>query len=102
MTLFANLTLEGLPELVPGRLFTTRLILFVGMGSADDHDTNDDGNDDRMPRDLVTDPGERRDWLDKCRINKLKVLMIMVVVIMVFVRMVAIILIKMQRKFKST
>ena len=24
MTLFANLTLEGLPELVPGRLFTTR------------------------------------------------------------------------------
>ena len=28
----------------------------------------------RMPRDLVTDPGEKRDWLEKCRLNKLKVL----------------------------
>ena len=28
----------------------------------------------RMPRDLVTDPGEKRDWLEKCRLNKLKVM----------------------------
>ena len=27
-----------------------------------------------MPRDLVTDPGEKRDWLEKCRLNKLKVM----------------------------
>jgi protein-tyrosine phosphatase len=54
VTLFANLTLEGMHELVPGRLFTTR-----------------------MPRDLVTDPGERRDWLEKCRINKLKVICVL-------------------------
>ena len=37
-----------------------------------EEDNND--SDDRMPRDLVTDPGERRDWLEKCRINKLKVI----------------------------
>ena len=35
---------------------------------------DDNDGDDRMPRDLVTDPGERRDWLEKCRINKLKVI----------------------------
>ena len=35
---------------------------------------DDTDGDDRMPRDLVTDPGERRDWLEKCRINKLKVI----------------------------
>ena len=33
---------------------------------------DDNDSDDRMPRDLVTDPGERRDWLEKGRINKLK------------------------------
>jgi len=54
VSLFANLTLEGLEELVPGRLFTTR-----------------------MPRDLITDPGERQDWLDKCRINNLKVICVL-------------------------
>ena len=43
-----------------------------------DNDVNDD--DARMPRDLVTDPGERRDWLEKCRINKLKVGIVIVVV----------------------
>ena len=37
-------------------------------------DDTDDNDDDRMPRDLVTDPGERRDCLEKCRINKLKVI----------------------------
>ena len=43
-------------------------------------DDNDDDDDARMPRDLVTDPGERRDWLEKCRINKLKVsIMIMII-----------------------
>ena len=34
VTLFANLTLEGMHELVPGRLFTTRcnhLLFFVGI-----------------------------------------------------------------------
>ena len=35
VTLFANLTLEGLPELVPGRLFTTRCCY-------DDGDDDDD------------------------------------------------------------
>jgi len=54
VSLFANLTLEGMEELVPGRLFTTR-----------------------MPRDLIADPGERKDWLDKCRINKLKVICVL-------------------------
>jgi len=49
-SLFANLTLHGLPELVPGRLFTTR-----------------------MPRDIVKDMGERKDFVEKCRKNQLKV-----------------------------
>ena len=40
MTLFANLTLEGLPELVPGRLFTTRCCY-------DDGDDDDDDDDAR-------------------------------------------------------
>lgn len=48
--LFANLTLDGLPQLVPGRLFSTR-----------------------MPRDIVQDIGERRDFIDKCRKNDLRV-----------------------------
>ena len=48
--LFANLTLDGLPQVVPGRLFTTR-----------------------MPRDIVQDLGERRDFVDKCRNNNLRV-----------------------------
>ena len=39
VTLFANLTLEGLPELVPGRLFTTRCCY-------DDGDDDDDDDDD--------------------------------------------------------
>ena len=49
--LFANLSLEGCPQLVPGRLFTTR-----------------------MPRDIVKDPGERRDFIDKCKLNNLRVI----------------------------
>ena len=48
--LFANLTLDGLPQLVPGRLFSTR-----------------------MPRDIVEDLGERKDFVDKCRKNDLRV-----------------------------
>jgi len=53
-SLFANLTLEGMKQLVPGRLFTTR-----------------------MPRDLITSPGEKRDWLDKCRANNLRVICVL-------------------------
>ena len=49
-SLFANLSLEGLPQVVPGRLFTTR-----------------------MPRDIEKDIGERTDFLDKCKKNNLKV-----------------------------
>ena len=48
--LFANLTLDGLPQLVPGRLFSTR-----------------------MPRDLIKDPSERKDFVQKCRKNDLRV-----------------------------
>ena len=47
-SLFANLTLDGLPQLVPGRLFTTR-----------------------MPRDIVKDPQERKDFVQKCKDNNL-------------------------------
>ncbi len=49
-TLFANLTVEKLPQLVPGRLFSTR-----------------------MPRDIVKDYGERSDFIHKCKVNNLKV-----------------------------
>lgn len=48
--LFANLSLEGLPQLVPGRLFSTR-----------------------MPRNIVEDEGERKDFIEKCRKNDLRV-----------------------------
>jgi hypothetical protein len=48
--LFANLSLEGLEQLVPGRLFTTR-----------------------MPRNIDHDLGELRDFVEKCRLNNLKV-----------------------------
>jgi len=48
--LFANLTLDGLPQLVPGRLFSTR-----------------------MPRNIVKDPQERMDFIKKCRKNDLRV-----------------------------
>ena len=37
----------------------------------------------RMPRDLVTDPGEKRDWLEKCRLNKLKVINMRMIQMMV-------------------
>merc|ERR1712209_171766 len=47
--LFANLTLDGLPQLVPGRLFSTR-----------------------MSRNIVKDPGERMDFIKKCRKNDLR------------------------------
>merc|ERR1719410_1714348 len=50
-SLFANLTLDGLPQLVPGRLFTTR-----------------------MPRDIVKDPQERKDFVHKCKVNNLRVI----------------------------
>jgi len=56
-SLFANLYLEGvhgLEQLVPGRLFTTR-----------------------MPRNIVEDPGERKDFVDKCRKNQLKVIFVL-------------------------
>jgi len=49
--LFANLTLDGLPQLVPGRLFTTR-----------------------MPRNIVEDPSERKDFVEKCKLNDLRVI----------------------------
>jgi len=52
--LFANLTLDGLPQLVPGRLFTTR-----------------------MPRNIVEDVGERKDFIDKCKINDLRVICVL-------------------------
>jgi len=48
--LFANLSLEGLPQLVPGRLFSTR-----------------------MPRNIVEDETERKDFIEKCRKNDLRV-----------------------------
>merc|ERR1719348_2650924 len=53
-SLFANLTLDGLPQLVPGRLFTTR-----------------------MPRNIVEDPGDRRDFVYKCKVNQLKVICVL-------------------------
>ena len=53
-SLFANLTLDGLEQLVPGRLFTTR-----------------------MPRNIVEDPTERRDFVNKCRANRLKVICVL-------------------------
>ena len=54
---------------------------------------NNDG-DDRMPRDLVTDPGERRDWLEKCRINKLKV------IVRIRIRVVILNLLHIRKHFK--
>jgi len=53
-SLFANLTLDGLDQLVPGRLFSTR-----------------------MPRNIVEDPSERRDFVYKCQINALKVICVL-------------------------
>jgi len=55
--LFANLCLEGvvgLEQLVPGRLFTTR-----------------------MPRDIVEDPRHRKQFVDKCNHNQLKVVFVL-------------------------
>lgn len=54
VVLFANLTLDGLPQLVPGRLFSTR-----------------------MPRNIVEDLGERQDFIDKCKKNQLKVICVL-------------------------
>ena len=56
-TLFANLApekIEGMQQLVPGRLFTTR-----------------------MPRDIVEDLNERQDFIDKCNQNQLKVICVL-------------------------
>jgi hypothetical protein len=53
-SLFANLTLDGLDQLVPGRLFTTR-----------------------MPRDIVTDLGEKTDFVHKCTVNNLRVICVL-------------------------
>ena len=56
-SLFANLApekIEGMEELVPGRIFTTR-----------------------MPRDLVEDPKEKKDWLEKVKLNNLKVICVL-------------------------
>ena len=56
-SLFANLApekIEGMEPLVPGRIFTTR-----------------------MPRDLVEDPSERKDWLEKVQKNNLKVICVL-------------------------
>ena len=55
--LFSNLYLEhvpGLEQLVPGRLFSTR-----------------------MPRDIVQDLGERNDFIKKCKVNKLRVVFVL-------------------------
>merc|ERR1719429_47039 len=52
--LFANLSLEGLEQLVPGRLFSTR-----------------------MPRNIVEDPTEREDFIKKVQKNKLKVIFVL-------------------------
>jgi len=55
--LFSNLWLEhvtGLEQLVPGRLFSTR-----------------------MPRDIVQDLGERNDFIKRCKINKLRVVFVL-------------------------
>ena len=56
-SLFANLAPEkvrGMKQLVPGRIFTTR-----------------------MPRDIVNDLGERHDFIDKCKKNNLKVICVL-------------------------
>jgi len=56
-SLFSNLYLEaveGLEQLVPGRLFTTR-----------------------MPRDIVEDLGERNDFIKKCQKNKLRAVFVL-------------------------
>ena len=56
-SLFANLAPEkvkGMWQLVPGRIFTTR-----------------------MPRDIVNDLDERRDFVDKCKKNDLKVVCVL-------------------------
>jgi len=52
--LFANLTLDGLEQLVPGRLFSTR-----------------------MPRNIVEDEGERNDFIEKCTTNNLRVILVL-------------------------
>jgi len=52
--LFANLTLDGLEQLVPGRLFSTR-----------------------MPRNIVEDEGERDDFIEKCKVNNLRVILVL-------------------------
>lgn len=56
-SLFANLAPEkvkGMEQLVPGRIFTTR-----------------------MPRDIVNDLGERNDFIDKVKQNNLKVVCVL-------------------------
>jgi protein-tyrosine phosphatase len=53
-SLFANLSLKGLQQLAPGRLFTTR-----------------------MPRNIVEDPSERTDFVEKCKKNELKVICVL-------------------------
>ena len=56
-SLFSNLYLEaveGLEQLVPGRLFSTR-----------------------MPRNIVEDLGERNDFIKKCQKNKLRVVFVL-------------------------
>jgi len=55
--LFSNLYLEhvtGLEQLVPGRLFSTR-----------------------MPRNIVEDPEERKDFVKRCQMNKLRVVFVL-------------------------
>ena len=56
-SLFANLSpekIEGMEQLVPGRLFTTR-----------------------MPRNIVEDLNERYDFIEKCNVNDLKVVCVL-------------------------
>jgi len=56
-SLFANIYLEGvtgLEQLVPGRLFTTK-----------------------MPKNIVEDPREKKDFVDKCKENKLEVICVL-------------------------
>ena len=49
--LFANLSLDGLPQLVPGRLFSTR-----------------------MPRNIEEDSTERSEFVERCKLNNLRVI----------------------------
>ena len=81
--LFANLTLDGLPQLVPGRLFSTR-----------------------MPRNIVKDPNERLDFIKKCRKNDLRVreflILIKITIWVIYFLFSAFVFWQKQKSLKST